>query len=244
MVGAQGLLAPLPWPALAGTPARSAEAARWPDAAVGLGAARLPLPPQVMGDLNTMANGVARLSPHYCCDALRWRTLGWSEAQWWHHHIFSVEGAQAAARGQAAAAAARAAAHAQAACRHRVPRCLPPSALTPSNLLRRLCGPSPPAESPDVPHHEQANPHLLRLGLPHEVARDALNPGLFDPFCPTNDVTLDNPAYRVLGLSLMTGKLDWVLVPRGRVEVVGKAMGNHSYSLSDHKWLMVEVRLL
>jgi hypothetical protein len=73
---------------------------------------------------------------------------------------------------------------------------------------------------------------------------DALNPGLFDPFCPTNDVTLDNPAYRVLGISLMTGKLDWVLLPRGRVEVVAQAMGNHSYSLSDHKWLMVEVRLL
>jgi hypothetical protein len=76
------------------------------------------------------------------------------------------------------------------------------------------------------------------------VARDALNPGLFDPFCPVKDVTLDNPAYRLLGFSLMTGKLDWVLLPRGKVEVVAQVMGNHDYKLSDHKWLLVEARLL
>jgi hypothetical protein len=50
--------------------------------------------PVIMGDLNTMANGVARLSPHYCCDQLRWRTLGVSEACWWNKHIFGVEGEQ------------------------------------------------------------------------------------------------------------------------------------------------------
>jgi len=47
------------------------------------------VPVAVLGDLNTMANGVARLSPHYCCDHMRWRTLGCSEAQFWHRHVFA-----------------------------------------------------------------------------------------------------------------------------------------------------------
>jgi len=40
-----------------------------------------------------MANGVARLSPNYCCDVLRWRTLGSSEAQYWQRHVLSCIGA-------------------------------------------------------------------------------------------------------------------------------------------------------
>ena len=43
----------------------------------------------ILGDLNTMGHGVARLSRHYCCDAMRWRTLGWYEAAWWHAHVLS-----------------------------------------------------------------------------------------------------------------------------------------------------------
>lgn len=41
----------------------------------------------IMGDLNTMAHGVARLSPSYCCDQMRWRSLCWFEADWWHRHV-------------------------------------------------------------------------------------------------------------------------------------------------------------
>lgn len=43
----------------------------------------------IMGDLNTMAHGVARLSPSYCCDILRWRALGWYEAAWWDRFVLS-----------------------------------------------------------------------------------------------------------------------------------------------------------
>jgi hypothetical protein len=43
----------------------------------------------ILGDLNTMAHGVARLSPHYCCDVMRWRALGWFEAAWWHSRVLS-----------------------------------------------------------------------------------------------------------------------------------------------------------
>lgn len=43
----------------------------------------------IMGDLNTMAHGIARLSPNYCCDHLRWRALGWYEAALWNRYVFS-----------------------------------------------------------------------------------------------------------------------------------------------------------
>lgn len=43
----------------------------------------------ILGDLNTMANSIARLSPHYCCDMMRWWSLGYSEAQWWDKFVLS-----------------------------------------------------------------------------------------------------------------------------------------------------------
>lgn len=61
-----------------------------------------------------------------------------------------------------------------------------------------------------------------------------------DPFDPRT-VTLDNPRYRWFGLSLMKGKLDWVLLRRLRV--AAQSIGNHEYQLSDHKWLAAEVAL-
>jgi len=35
----------------------------------------------ILGDLNTMAHGIARLSPKYCTDDLRWRSLGYTESE-------------------------------------------------------------------------------------------------------------------------------------------------------------------
>ena len=46
----------------------------------------------IMGDLNTMANGVSRLHPFYCCDKMRLLSLGWSEGAYWAHHVFAVRG--------------------------------------------------------------------------------------------------------------------------------------------------------
>jgi hypothetical protein len=84
------------------------------------------------------------------------------------------------------------------------------------------------------------NKHLLRLGLPPEVAAAAVNPGFVDPFDVETE-TLNNPKYcLVFGrLSLMAGKLDWVLL-RG-CRVVRTAMGNDDFAASDHRWLAVEV---
>ena len=63
--------------------------------------------------------------------------------------------------------------------------------------------------------------------------------GFQDPFDPVTTVTLDNPAYRYLGYSLMKGKLDWLLLRKMRV--LEKDIGNHDYSASDHKWLSANV---
>ena len=37
----------------------------------------------VLGDFNTLAHGIARLSSAYSQDPLRWGSLGWTEAEWW-----------------------------------------------------------------------------------------------------------------------------------------------------------------
>ena len=42
----------------------------------------------IAGDLNTMAHGIARLHPSYCCDHLRWRSIGQTEAEWWQSRLF------------------------------------------------------------------------------------------------------------------------------------------------------------
>ena len=40
----------------------------------------------LLGDFNTLAHSLARLSPKYCRDGLRW-ALGWTEAQWVAAHV-------------------------------------------------------------------------------------------------------------------------------------------------------------
>ena len=63
--------------------------------------------------------------------------------------------------------------------------------------------------------------------------------GFHDPFDPVRTITLDNPQYRCLGVPLMQGKLDWLLLRR--LHVLGTSIGNHDYSASDHKWLCADV---
>lgn len=67
------------------------------------------------------------------------------------------------------------------------------------------------------------------------------NTGFEDPFDSLQTVTLDNKDYRFLGISLMSGKLDWMLLRRCIVRT--KSVGNHNYIASDHKWLMTEIIL-
>ena len=41
------------------------------------------------GDLNTICNGLVRLSPVHCTDRLRFMTIGMTEAEWWDKNFFS-----------------------------------------------------------------------------------------------------------------------------------------------------------
>jgi hypothetical protein len=133
-----------------------------------------------------MANGVARLSPHYCCDALRWRTLGCSEARYWQQHILSCTGGWGGAALWPAGAV-----------NYGISTpVLSSSTLSPHRHPRLTAlPPFPPSLTPGS-DPGMANAHFRRLGLPESVCRDLVNPGLFDPFDVRADITLDNPAYR------------------------------------------------
>ena len=44
----------------------------------------------ILGDLNTMAHGIARFSPHFCTDKMRFWSLGQSEAAFWDRAVFNI----------------------------------------------------------------------------------------------------------------------------------------------------------
>ncbi|GLC59105.1 Nuclear speckle splicing regulatory protein 1 [Pleodorina starrii] len=93
----------------------------------------------------------------------------------------------------------------------------------------------------EVREPEPVNRWALRQGLPEATCRELVNPGYADPFNCRTDITFDHAKYRFLGHGFMTCKLDWVLL-RG-CRAVSRRMGNHDYSASDHKWLLVEVEV-
>jgi endonuclease/exonuclease/phosphatase family metal-dependent hydrolase len=49
-----------------------------------------PPPILICGDLNTMAHSIARLSPKYCRDKMRFFSFGVNEATWWKRNVFDV----------------------------------------------------------------------------------------------------------------------------------------------------------
>jgi hypothetical protein len=167
-----------------------------------------------------MANGVARLSKHYCCDALRWRTLGTSEAEYWARHVFGCRAAGAVPAAPAAAAGGTAAGSGR------------------DGDGASAAAAAAASQQPQQQQPPQINEHFAALGLPRDVCAALVNPGFDDPFDAKKDITLDNPAYRLGPLHLMTGKLDWVLLmgltPREW------RMGNLDFAASDHRLLFVE----
>ncbi|KAK3812566.1 MAG: hypothetical protein J3R72DRAFT_480713 [Linnemannia gamsii] len=75
----------------------------------------------------------------------------------------------------------------------------------------------------------------LWSGFTPLVLHQARNPGFYDPWCARRDMTLHNPNF----FGILKAKLDYTLLRNLRC--VGRTMGNHDYSASDHKWLLVEV---
>lgn len=77
---------------------------------------------------------------------------------------------------------------------------------------------------------------VLPSSVPNEqILTAARNPGLFDPWDPVEDITLDNPSY----YGFYTAKLDWTLL-RG-FKVISKFKGNTQYSASDHLYLSLKL---
>ncbi|KAG0088709.1 hypothetical protein BGZ93_005246 [Podila epicladia] len=75
----------------------------------------------------------------------------------------------------------------------------------------------------------------LWSGFTPLVLHQARNPGFYDPWSARDDLTLHNPNF----FGILKAKLDYSLLMNLRC--VGRSMGNHDYSASDHKWLIVEV---
>ena len=42
----------------------------------------------ILGDLNTMSHSIARFSPKYCRDKMRWLSLGFTESEFWSEYLF------------------------------------------------------------------------------------------------------------------------------------------------------------
>ncbi|KAF9183682.1 hypothetical protein BGZ51_003860 [Haplosporangium sp. Z 767] len=83
--------------------------------------------------------------------------------------------------------------------------------------------------------HSFFSTQRLWSGFTPLVLHQARNPGFYDPWCARNDLTLHNPNF----FGLLKAKLDYTLLRNLRC--VGRHIGNHDFSASDHKWLLVEV---
>ena len=215
----------------------------------------------IMGDLNTMAHGIARFSPAFCQDQMRFRSLGSDEAVMWERYVLSVEDPQYHPESDRdmLKRIGRSFSHGD-----ELPRSSSLSSQSMANgngLTRtwkstsnlrvlsdnasawRTCkSPDMVSESELTKQESKANAHLLRWGCDPDVSRSALNPGFSCPFPASSTITLDHPTYRLFGISLMRGKLDWMLMRR--LQADSKELGNMDFSLSDHRWMRADVRLM
>ncbi|KAL3132526.1 hypothetical protein ABBQ32_009069 [Trebouxia sp. C0010 RCD-2024] len=197
----------------------------------------------VLGDLNTMAHGIARFSPKFCTDKMRFWSLGQSEAALWQKKVFNIvdlntipEQDEAQKVRQRSGPSEQPKGDASSTSTTQDSSC--PQAEHAAGQQTATQEAGGPAWFPPGLLGPSINGPLRRWGLSEQVCQDITNPGFTDPF-GHNNVTLDNPAYRYMGLSLMKGKLDWLLLRK--MQTLTTSIGNHSYSASDHKWLSATV---
>ncbi|KAG0332493.1 hypothetical protein BG004_001250 [Podila humilis] len=94
--------------------------------------------------------------------------------------------------------------------------------------------PQPPFLLATLGHPSLATRRLWS-GFTPLVLHQARNPGFYDPWSARNDLTLHNPNF----FGLLKAKLDYTLLMN--LKCVSRSIGNHDYTASDHKWLLVEV---
>lgn len=216
---------------------RGREMARW---RAGGAAAGAPAPTPrhaVLGDLNTMAHGVARLSPHYAQGALRWRTLGWTEGEWWERHVLWRPGAATAGgdsdeeddNDDPSVLAAR----------RRLERWG-----VPKDAARSLL-PNPGFACPFPARHTVTldNP-IYRLPLPGWAGRLLLGARRGSGEQAQQQNQNQNQDRERWWLPLMAGKLDWVLLHERGFRVERAFSGNEDFAASDHAWLCVDAEVI
>jgi endonuclease/exonuclease/phosphatase family metal-dependent hydrolase len=213
----------------------------------------------VLGDLNTMAHGVARLSPHYAQGSLRWRTLGQTEGEWWERHVLwrrrrpEESGGGGAEDGDEEDEEEEEEDPAVLAARRRLERWG-----VPAQASRALI-PNPGFACP-FPARDTVtldNP-AYRLPLPRWVAALLLHKRRrrrrrrrqeqhhqdhqHHPQRP--HISEEDDGKPPTWLPLMAGKLDWVLLHERGFAVERAFLGNADFRASDHAWLCVDAEVL
>jgi endonuclease/exonuclease/phosphatase family metal-dependent hydrolase len=120
----------------------------------------------IMGDFNTMAHSIARLSPNYCNDHLRFTTLGYDEAEWWSRHLLSFYDHHGEIN-------------------HRLARAL-------RKPWRLLGGGGGGGGGGAAAAAAAGGSGAHALPVDDKVLRAARNPGFYDPFDVLHDITLTN----------------------------------------------------
>ena len=153
-----------------------------------------------------MGHSIARLSPKYCKDRYRFLSFGTTESEWWNQNLFGWHMEDGEINLKLQSGGSK----------------LIETLLSLWNQNNCL---------------DEREPSRVTLsGFTMDVLKSARNPGFYDPWSCTNDITLRHPDY----FGLFKAKLDWTLL-RG-FEVVNRWIGNHDYEASDHKYLMVEIK--
>jgi endonuclease/exonuclease/phosphatase family metal-dependent hydrolase len=168
----------------------------------------------ILGDFNTLSHGIARFSSSYCTDALRWGSLGHTEAEWITRHVLHHGEDDPPERflrrflstNPTAATIATAAAVATAA--------NPFDATVPS---------------------QKATAAAKAVGGPLTAAilKSLANPGFVCPFDAYECSTLTN--YR----GWFNGKLDWMLLRN--LTTHAHFTANDDFHASDHKMLVADM---
>ena len=212
----------------------------------------------ILGDLNTMAHGLARFLPKYCCDGMRWRSVGWSEAEWWQRNLFSVtpdiSGKGKSMEGEDIMEGEDSmegedidhthtdqtqnhinyflAAH------HHPSK--PKTILNSCEIEQEIEGEleEESTDRSDRSDKSYKSDRLVRKKTKHtqpiftiDELKNLINPYFFCPFPVSRSKTVEMHGY--------SGKLDWMLLRNWRVEAWG--LDNEAYCRSDHKLLWTEV---
>lgn len=162
-----------------------------------------------------MGHSIARLSRLYCTDRYRFLSLGLTESEWWDANLFDwhISDGDINLKLQSGGF-------------NMLESWLKRSNHDNNNIIN--CDGNDNFQGYDSDIYPFS-------GFTFKVLHASRNPGFYDPWSPTKDITFHNKNY----LGLYSAKLDWTLICR--FNVVDRWIGNNDYSASDHKYLMVEL---